>query len=50
MAHNIIQGLRLSRLLGAPITRLAGVGHVPHIEDPVHFLPALDAAIAEPIR
>lgn len=46
----IAQGLRLSRLLGAPITRLPGVGHVPHIEDPVHFLPALDAAIAEPVR
>ncbi len=46
----IAEGLRLSRLLGAPITRLPGVGHVPHIKDPVHFLPALDAAIAEPVR
>lgn len=46
----IAQGLHLARLFGAPITRLPGVGHVPHIEDPVHFLPALDAAIAEPIR
>lgn len=46
----IAQGLQLSRLLGAPITRLPGVGHVPHIEDAVHFLPALDAAIAEPVR
>lgn len=46
----IAQGLRLSRLFRAPIIRLPGVGHVPHIEDPVHFLPALDAAIAEPVR
>lgn len=46
----IAQGLRLSRLFRAPIARLTGVGHVPHIEDPVHFLPALDAAIAEPVR
>ena len=46
----IAQGFRLARLFRAPITRLPGSGHDPHIEDPVHFLPALDAAIAEPIR
>ncbi len=43
----LAQGLRLAHLLHAPITRLHGVGHVPHIEDPAHFLPALDAAISE---
>jgi pimeloyl-ACP methyl ester carboxylesterase len=46
----IAQGLALSRLLRAPISRLPGVGHVPHIEDPTHFLPALDAALEEPTR
>lgn len=46
----IAQGLRLAKLFRAPITRLPGVGHVPHIEDPVHFLSALDAAITEPVR
>ncbi|WP_260181063.1 alpha/beta fold hydrolase [Sphingomonas sp. BK580] len=46
----ISQGLALARLLRAPITRLPGVGHVPHIEDPTHFLPALDAALEEPTQ
>lgn len=46
----IAQVLRLAALFHAPIARLSGVGHVPHIEDPVHFLPALDAALAEPKR
>lgn len=41
----IAQGEALAKLTRAPLTRLAGVGHIPHIEDPAHFLPALDAAI-----
>lgn len=41
----IAQGEALARLTHASLTRLPGVGHIPHIEDPDHFLPALDAAI-----
>lgn len=41
----IAQGKMLAKLLRAPLTRLRDVGHVPHIEDPDQFLPALDAAI-----
>jgi pimeloyl-ACP methyl ester carboxylesterase len=43
----IAQGEALARLMHAPLTRLPDVGHIPHIEDPAHFLPALDAAIEE---
>lgn len=43
----IAQGEALARLMRAPLTRLSQVGHIPHIEDPAHFLPALDAAIEE---
>lgn len=32
----------------APTVRLPGVGRVPHVENPAHFLAALDAALAEP--
>ena len=47
----VAQGEALARLVHArSFVKLAGVGHIPHIEDPVHFLPALDAAIAEPSR
>jgi pimeloyl-ACP methyl ester carboxylesterase len=43
----IAQGERLARILHAPLQRLPGIGHIPHIEDPAHFLPALDRAIEE---
>lgn len=43
----IAQGEALARLTRASLTRLPGVGHIPHIEDPAHFLPALDAAIED---
>jgi pimeloyl-ACP methyl ester carboxylesterase len=42
----IEQGERLSLLLRAPLRRLPGVGHVPHIEDRDGFLSALDEAVA----
>jgi pimeloyl-ACP methyl ester carboxylesterase len=41
----IAQGEALAKLTHGSLTRLAGDGHIPHIEDPAHFLPALDAAI-----
>ena len=41
----IAQGERLATILHAPLQRLPGVGHIPHIEDPAHFLRALDHAI-----
>jgi len=41
----IAQGEALAKLTHASLTRLPGVGHIPHIEDPAHFLPALDAAL-----
>ena len=44
----IAQGEALARLTHGSLKRLSGVGHVPHIEDPAHFLPALDAALAGP--
>jgi pimeloyl-ACP methyl ester carboxylesterase len=41
------QGRRIARLTRArSFALLAGVGHIPHIEDPPLFLKALDAAIA----
>jgi len=43
----IAQGERLAAIFDAPLQRLPGVGHIPHIEDPAHFLPALDRAIEE---
>lgn len=43
----IAQGEALARLTHASLARLPGVGHVPHIEDPAQFLPALDAAIED---
>jgi pimeloyl-ACP methyl ester carboxylesterase len=44
----IAQGLRLAQIFHAPITRLPNVGHIPHIEDPMNFMKALDNAITEP--
>lgn len=42
----ISQGETLSHLTRAThFIRLPGVGHIPHIEDPDHFLAALDTAI-----
>jgi pimeloyl-ACP methyl ester carboxylesterase len=42
----IEQGERLARLTNArSFARLAGVGHIPHIEDEAGFLRALDAAL-----
>lgn len=43
----IAQGEEIARLVRAPIHRLPGIGHIPHIEDPARFLPALDAAIED---
>ena len=43
----IAQGEQLATILHAPLQRLPGVGHIPHIEDPAHFLLALDRAIKE---
>jgi pimeloyl-ACP methyl ester carboxylesterase len=41
------QGRRIAALTRArSLIVLPGVGHIPHIEDPGHFMPALDAAIA----
>lgn len=41
------QGERIAKLVKArSFTRLPGVGHIPHIEDPAGFLAALDAAIS----
>ena len=42
----LAQGETLARLMRArSFARLAGVGHIPHIEDEAGFLAALDAAI-----
>jgi pimeloyl-ACP methyl ester carboxylesterase len=44
----IAQGEKLARIFEASsFQRLPGVGHIPHIEDPAHFLAALDRAIEE---
>ena len=44
----VAQGEALARLLRARrLTRLPGLGHVPHIEDPALFRSALDAAIKD---
>lgn len=41
------QGQELAKLVRArSFTRLAGVGHIPHIEAPAAFLKALDASVA----
>lgn len=43
----LAQGARLATVMRArSYTRLPGVGHIPHIEDPAGFLAALDRAIA----
>lgn len=43
----IAQGERIATLTRArSFARLPGVGHIPHIEDPGHFMAALDAATA----
>ncbi len=42
------QGLALGRLTGTAPTFIAGVGHIPHIEDPARFDDALLAAIGGP--
>jgi pimeloyl-ACP methyl ester carboxylesterase len=42
----IRQGETIAALTQArSFIRLPGVGHIPHIEDPAHFLAALDASI-----
>jgi pimeloyl-ACP methyl ester carboxylesterase len=42
------QAEKLAKILHArSFQRLPGVGHIPHIEDPAHFLAALDRAIEE---
>lgn len=46
----IAQGQRLATILHARLQRLPGVDHIPHIEDPAHFLYALDHAIEGPIE
>jgi pimeloyl-ACP methyl ester carboxylesterase len=43
----LAQGRNIQTLTRArSFALLAGTGHIPHIEDPEHFLPALDAALA----
>jgi pimeloyl-ACP methyl ester carboxylesterase len=41
-----VQGVALGRLTGVAPTFIAGVGHIPHIEDPARFAKALEAAIS----
>jgi pimeloyl-ACP methyl ester carboxylesterase len=39
------QGVALGRLTGVAPTFIAGVGHIPHIEDPARFQAALLASL-----